>query len=149
MSDSPEVSQQSGARHGGKDWLKRLEQVDRHVASAVENVVQDLEGLALAAEAEAVGQLLTATARVDSEESQSDILQALLDEGRRFASRTAFFLTRPGEVRVWAGRGFDQASSIDGRKLEHENDSLWARMARQPGAVSLDSGECASLPRRP
>ncbi len=149
MSDSPEVSQQSGTRQGGTEWLKRLEQVDRHVASAVENVVRDLEDLAIAAEAEAVGQLLAATARVDRETTQSDILQALLDEGRRFASRTAFFLTRPGEVRGWSGRGFEGGpTSVEGLQFEHGEDSVWARMIKNPGVIELSMDDCAAICRR-
>jgi len=149
MSDSPEVSQQTGTHQGGTEWLKRLEQVDRHVASAVENVVRDLEDLAIAAEAEAVGQLLAATARVDREKTQSDILQALLDEGRRFASRTAFFLTRPGEVRGWSGRGFEGGpASVEGLHFEHGEDSVWARMIKSPGVIELSMDDCAAICRR-
>ena len=94
MSESPEVSQQSEAHLGGR------------VASTVERMARELQDLAATAEEEAVGQLLAATARIDRQSSQSDILQVLLEEGRRFASRTAFFLTRPGEVRGWSSDGF-------------------------------------------
>ncbi|MEM7349462.1 MAG: hypothetical protein AAF657_01555 [Acidobacteriota bacterium] len=148
MSDSPEVSQQTGAHQGGTEWAKRLEQVDRHVASKVEQVVRDLQDLAAAAEEKAVGQLLAATTRVDGAETQRDILKALVDEGRRFASRTAFFLTRPGEVRGWSARGFDdQAPSLDGRHFAYEEGSVWARMARTAGTVTLAGEECAEVCR--
>ena len=130
------------------EWLKSLEQVDRRVASTVEKVVQDLRDLASAAEDEAVGQLLAATARVDGESSQGEVLTALLEEGRRFASRTAFFLTRPEEVRGWAGRGFGSgAAPIEGARFGYEQGGAWARLAANPGAVGLNGEECAAVCR--
>ena len=134
MSESPEVSQQSEAPQGGK------------VASTVERMARELRDLASAAEEEAVAQLHAATARVDSESTQTDILQALLEEGRRFASRTAFFLTRPGEIRGWAGRGFGE-SSIEGLRLGYEDGSVWARLATGAGTVILDADDCSAVCR--
>jgi hypothetical protein len=145
MSESAEESQRSGARSSGPEWLDRLEQVDRHVASTVKKMVRDLQDLASAAEDEAVGQLLAATARVDAETSQSGILTSLLEEGLRFASRTAFFLTRPGEVRGWAGRGF---SALEQAHLDYEEGGVWARIASQSGALRLDAEECSEVCRR-
>lgn len=145
MSDSPEVAQQSGAHQGGTEWLKRLEQVDRHVASTVEKVVRDLQDLAAAAEEGAVGQLLEATAKVDAESSQTEILETLLGEGRRFARRTAFFLTRPGQVRGWVGRGFDNGASLEGAEIEYSAGSAWERLATRPGAIGLDADDCAAI----
>jgi len=98
MSESAEESQRSGTSRNGTEKLDRMKQVDRRVgsvdrrlASTVKKMARDLQDLASAAEEEAVGQLLAATARVDGETTQSGILTALLEEGRRFASRTAFF----------------------------------------------------------
>ncbi len=144
MSESAEESQRSKAQHGGPEGHDHLEQVDRHVASTVKKMVRDLHDLASAAEDEAVGQLLAATARVDGETTQSGILTALLEESRRFASRTAFFLTRPGEVRGWDGRGFP---AVERARLDYEEGSVWARMAAQAGAMKLSAEECKSVSR--
>ncbi len=145
MSDSLEASHPTGAHQGGPGWLKRLEQVDRHVASTVEKVMRDLEDLAEAAEEGAVTQLLAATARVDGEKTQSGILLALLEESCRFASRTAFFLTRPGEVRGWAGRGFSGRVALEDLQFDYEDDGVWARLAQASGALALDSADCAAV----
>ena len=151
MSESPEASQRSGTNRSSTEGLDRLERedrrvnkVDRRVASTVKQMARDLQELASAAEDEAVGQLLAATARVDGETTQSGILTTLLDEGRRFASRTAFFLTRPGEVRGWAGRGF---SGVERTQLDYEEGSVWARIATQIGTVSLSAEESAAVCR--
>ena len=151
MSESAEESQRSGSNRDGtegggrsKQVERRIGPVDRRLSSAVKKMAQDLQNLASAAEEAAVGQLLAATARVDGETTQSGILTALLEEGRRFASRTAFFLTRPGEVRGWAGLGF---SNVEGARLDYQEGSVWARMAAQTGALSLDAEECAVVCR--
>ncbi len=144
MSESAEESQRSGAQSGGLEELDRLEQVDRRVASTVKKMVRDLQDLAAAAEDEAVSNLLAATARVDGETTQSGILTSLLEEGQRFATRTAFFLTRPGEVHGWAGRGF---SDVERTQLDYEEGGVWARIAAQSGALRLDVGESAEVCR--
>ncbi len=145
MSESAEESQRSGAQRRDP-WLDRSEEVGPHVASTVKKMVRDLQDLASAAEDEAVGQLLAATARVDGETTQSGILNALLEESQRFASRAAFFLTRPGEVRGWSGRGF---SNVDGARFDYEESGLWSRMAAQTGVLNLNGedsgGICRSL----
>ncbi|MEM7582629.1 MAG: hypothetical protein AAF560_04565 [Acidobacteriota bacterium] len=143
MSDSVEMSHSAGV--SGPGWLKRLGQVDHHVASKVERVVRDLEDLAVAAEEEAVARLLAATARIDGEKTQSDILLALLEEGRRFASRTAFFLTRPGEVRGWAGRGFGEGVAVEALQLDFSDDGVWARLAKASGTLALDPEGCSAV----
>ena len=146
MSESPEVSQRSGTHQSGTEWLKRLEQGDRPFASAVERMVRDLQDVAFAAEEEAVGQLLAATARLDSKGTQTDILSALLEEGCRFASRTAFFLTRGGEVRGWAGYGFAAGmSSLEGVQFAQGDDDMWAKLAEKDGVVVLCGEEAATV----
>ena len=145
MSESAEESQRSGTRPSGPEWLDRLEQVDRHVASTVKKMVRDLQDLASAAEEEAVGQLLAATVRVDGETTQNGILTSLLEEGLRFASRTAFFLTRPGEIRGWAGRGF---SAVEQAHFDDQGEGVWARVASQGGVIRLNAEESAEVCRR-
>ncbi len=154
MSESPEESQRSRAHRDGTERHDRLEQADRRVgaedrrvASAVKRMARDLQDLAAVAEEEAVGQILAATARVGGETTQSGILLALLEEGRRFASRTAFFLTRPGEVRGWAGRGFATVETVERTHFDYEGGSVWERMATQTGAVYLNVEESAAVCR--
>ncbi len=151
MSESAEASQRSGTdrddteRRGHSErGDRRVGSPDRRLASVVKKMAQELQELATVAEEEAIGQLLAAIARIDGETTQSGILNALLEEGRRFASRTAFFLTRPGEVRGWAGLGF---SGVEGANIDAEDDGVWARMSKQTGALSLDAEECAAVCR--
>ncbi len=146
MSESPEGPQPSLANESGTEWFRRLEQNDRQVAAAVKKAVQDLQELVAAAEDEAVGQLLAAVTRVDDAGTQSDILSALLEEGRRFASRTAFFLTQPAEVRGWAGRGFG-AASISGARLAYGEDSVWTRWTAKTRTMALSAEQCAEICR--
>ena len=96
-----------------------------------------------------VHELLEAVARVDGESTQADILNALLEEGLRFASRTAFFLVRPNEVRGWASQGFDSLPQPIGQlSFEPPADSAWMELIRGDGTVRLSAEECAELGQR-
>src|SRR5262245_65866546 len=50
-------------------------------------------------------ELREATARLDGARTQAEVLTALLEEGGRFASRTALFLTFSDGARGWAAFG--------------------------------------------
>ncbi|MCP3959857.1 MAG: hypothetical protein GY719_18580 [bacterium] len=109
-------------------------------------MARELQDLAATAEEEAVGQLLAATARIDDQSSQSDILQVLLEEGRRFASRAAFFLTRPGEVRGWSSDGFGrEGARLRDLQIEQREGDVWERLVLGAGAIMLDSDGCAEV----
>ncbi len=105
--------------------------------------------LSAAAEEKAVGDVVEAVARIDAAGTQGEILMAMLEEGRRFASRTAFFLTRPGEARGWASQGFGRAAAaIEGLHLDYGSASSWAELARGEGVVTLDGDRCAEACQR-
>ena len=130
----------------------RLEELNRRIVSSVETAVQglnqDLSSFASEAGSSgrkmAAGSLLEAFARIDGEGSQSEILTALLEECRRFASRTAFFLLRPNQIVAWASRGFgDSDNTLAGRSIE--GGGPWDLLAEGGGALSLDADACATI----
>lgn len=113
---------------------ERLEEFRREMTSALE-----------AAGRQAVAEIMKTVTAVDGATTQPDILLALLEGCSRFASRAAFFLTRPGAIQGWASTGFGRgAAAIEGLELEY-GEGAWAELARGVGAVSLDEGECAEL----
>ena len=88
-----------------------------------------------------VGKLLESVAVIDGKADQAEILTSLLEEGLHFASRTAFFLIRQGQVRGWAGRGFDpDQTATYGVQAEA---GPWAKLLESKSAVALD-GEAAA-----
>jgi len=94
-------------------------------------------------------ELLAAINRVDSETTQTDILKALVEEARRFASRTAFFLIRVGEVRGWAGEGWNAAAAtLAELAFDMPRETAWADLAQGNGAVRLDAEGCRDLAGR-
>jgi hypothetical protein len=92
-------------------------------------------------------ELREATARLDGSRTQAEVLTALLEEGGRFASRTALFLTFADGARGWAAFGFaDHAQGIDSLRLSYTQGGL-DRLAAGRGAVALTSEESAELAR--
>ncbi|MEL7058551.1 MAG: hypothetical protein AAGN46_00855 [Acidobacteriota bacterium] len=68
----------------------------------------------LALQHRALDETLAAMRRIDGETGQPEILDALLEESRRFASRSAFFLLRGDQLRGWGSRGFgDRRGAIE------------------------------------
>ena len=92
----------------------------------------------------AVSEVLKTISEIDGANTQSEILQALLEGAVRFASRAAFFLTRPDKIRGWAGEGFGLAGSrLEGLELDYEGS--WSALATGSGALLLSSEDCATL----
>ena len=151
MSESAGMSQQTGA-HAAENLSNRLDELNRQIASSMEMAVQefhrDLSDLTDKAGTDgrqkAANALLEAFARIDEEESQSGVLIALLEEGRRFASRTAFFLLQPTQVVVWGSRGFgDDDNTIASRTIDQ--GSPWDDLAEGGGSLTLDAATCQSI----
>ena len=93
-------------------------------------------------------ELREATARLDGARTQAEVLTALLEEGGRFASRTALFLTFADEARGWAAFGFaDRSQGIESLRLSYTQGGL-DRLAAGQGAVSLSGEESAELARQ-
>ena len=114
--------------------LARLEQLERQIASRVEDVVQSLrreigDGVRTAGEEiqrllDAVQQekqestpdvapaatgpdfagLVAAVARINGQAGQADVIKTLLEESAPFASRAVFFLVRQSQIRAWSSR---------------------------------------------
>lgn len=151
MSESTGMSQQTEALPA-ETLSNRLEELNRQIVSSMETAVQafhqDLSGLTDQADSagrqKAASAILDAIARIDGGDNQSSILIALLEEGRRFASRTAFFLLQPTQVVVWASRGFgDQEDSLAGQTLA--NGAPWTELAENDGSLSLDAAGCVEI----
>jgi len=91
--------------------------------------------------------LREATAKLDAARSQADVLTALLEEGGRFASRTALLLTFADGARGWAAYGFAaEAQGIEDLRLPYSQEAL-AKVAAGRGAVTLSGEESAELAR--
>ncbi len=138
-----------------EEFLERLraarEEILRQLAEAVARTAPAPASAAEpVAEAAAAGdrlaELREAVALMDRAPGQAEVLQGLLDAAGRFASRTALFLTLPGEIRGWSSAGFAQAASaIEGVVLRYEGGSPWIRLAEGKGTVRLSAAECARL----
>jgi hypothetical protein len=119
-------------------------------APAAYLVDSDLAPLAAAAATSARGgameELRGAVARLDRATTQADLLDALLEVARSFASRSALFLTGAEGAEAWGARGFGASGdAIEGLVLHYEEDPAWQRLARGQGPVSLGAGDCARL----
>lgn len=140
----------SESKQAGDSLSLRLEQLNRQVADTMEEAVRSLAAEAVVeAEGNAVGKLLERVAQLDRATDQSGVLLALIEGAREFASRTAFFLTRAGEVRGWAGHGFGSAADdLGDLRFDYADDSVWAELSEGKGAVRMDSEACARLASR-
>jgi hypothetical protein len=91
--------------------------------------------------------LREATAKLDAARTQADVLTALLEEGGRFASRTALLLTFADGARGWAAYGFAaEAQGIDDLRLSYDEPAL-EKLAAGRGAVTLSGDESAAFAR--
>ena len=155
MSESPgspsKSSLQEGAQpvsepspsQGTEALSRRLEELNRQIASTMETAARDVANVGR----RATHDLLDAVRRLDSEETQNGILQALLESGRQFASRTAFFLTQGDSFLGWGGQGFGHATS-EVAGLEIPFGGPWQSLSQGLGAVALDPAGCATLSER-
>ena len=104
------------------------------------------EELSASARRSAFGELRDALSAVDRARSQSEILTALLSEAGRYASRAALLLTRPGEIRGWAGRGFGDAdAALPNVAVDTGSNGSWGRLAQGQSTVRLSAADCAEL----
>jgi len=91
-----------------------------------------------------VGDLLEATARIDAAKTQAEVLTALLEEGRRFASRTAFFLLRGESAHGWESRGFGEGDgAVPG--LEPGSLESFEEVTQGVGPVAAGEGDRSAL----
>jgi hypothetical protein len=148
-----EVSQ--WLKSSSEDLLGRLAELrppvpDRFVAHedlepAVRSAAEGLaEGLSSSARQGSVSELRDALGAIDRARSQADILNALLRESARYASRAAVLLVRGGEVRGWSGQGFGDAAVRDASLGSPESGS-WSHAFQGQGPARLTTAECAEL----
>ncbi|HET9226671.1 MAG TPA: GAF domain-containing protein, partial [Thermoanaerobaculia bacterium] len=102
------------------------------------------EGLSSHARRGGVSDLREALGALDRARSQADILNALLQESGRYASRSAILLLRGGEVRGWAGQGFGGAEVRD-VNVGAPEEGVWSRIFQGAGPARLSATECAAL----
>ena len=94
----------------------------------------------------ALRDLRDGVAVIDRARSQADILNALLRESLRYASRAVVLLNRGGELRGWGSQGFGDAdAALRELSLSASPDSVWGRLAQGEGASRLSAAECAEL----
>jgi hypothetical protein len=94
---------------------------------------------------DALRDLRDAVAVIDRARSQADILNALLRESLRYASRSAVLLNRGGELRGWGSQGFGDAEAAVRELALNASQGAWSRLAQGEGALRLSASECADL----
>lgn len=97
---------------------------------------------------DALRDLRDAVAVIDRARSQADILNALLRESLRYASRSAVLLNRGGELRGWGSQGFGDAEAAVRALSLDASGGAWGRLAQGEGAQRLSASECADLSSR-
>jgi hypothetical protein len=136
-------------RSGSEEVLRRLDDLTPTLPSsyvASETLAPVTAELETATRQGVLGELRDAFQTIDRARTQSEILHALLGAASRCASRTALLLTRGGEVRGFAGRGFGSSDeAVRGIALPAAGVSAWARLAAGQGAVRLNAAECAAV----
>jgi hypothetical protein len=91
-------------------------------------------------------ELSAALSAIDRARSQAEILNALLQEAGRHASRAAILLLRGGEVRSWAGTGFGDAdAALRQLSLGIPSDGSWSHVFQGQGPAWLSASDCALL----
>ncbi|HSG40133.1 MAG TPA: hypothetical protein VLE27_10890 [Thermoanaerobaculia bacterium] len=94
----------------------------------------------------ALRDLRDGVAVIDRARSQADILNALLRESLRYASRAVVLLNRGTDLRGWGSQGFgDAEAALRELSLNASPDTAWGRLAQGEGAARLSSSECAEL----
>lgn len=94
---------------------------------------------------DALRDLRDAVAVIDRARSQADILNALLRESLRYASRSAVLLNRGNELRGWGSQGFGDAEAAVRALALDASGGAWSRLAQGEGALRLSASECADL----
>ena len=84
--------------------------------------------------------------KIDTAQSQTEVLEALLVGSGTFASRSLLFLTREDGLQGWGGRGFETLEGmLQEIHLEYSADSTWAELAEGRGTVKMSGEACAEL----
>jgi len=103
------------------------------------------------AEGEAAGRdglgsdLREALAAIDRARSQNDVLQALVDQSSRFASRAAVLLLRPEGLVGWVAHGFEGApDDIRSASVAAQAED-WSTAVGGEGPRRLPASRCAQL----
>jgi hypothetical protein len=93
----------------------------------------------------AFAELTASLAALDRGRTQAELLNTLLAEGARHASRTVLFLTRTAGAEAWGAHGWgESAEALAGLTVAYD-DGAWGRLAAGAGTVSLRSADCATL----
>jgi hypothetical protein len=136
-------------RSSSDEVLRKIEELAPELPGSFlrhEDFTPVSEELSASARKSAFGELRDALSAVDRARSQSEILTALLSEAGRYASRAALLLTRPGEIRGWAGRGFGDAdAALPNVAVDTASDGSWGRLAQGQSTVRLSATDCAEL----
>ncbi|HWM92907.1 MAG TPA: hypothetical protein VN493_19240 [Thermoanaerobaculia bacterium] len=104
------------------------------------------EGLSSQARRGGVSELRESLGAIDRARSQAEILNALLRESGRYASRAAILLLRGGEVRGWSGHGFgDNEAAMRDLNLGAPEDGAWSQTFQGAGPARLSAAGCAAL----
>lgn len=122
------------------------EQARREAEQARHEAEQARQEAGRQAQRGGAAELSSALASIDRARSQAEILNALLQEAGRYASRAAILLLRGGEVRSWAGTGFGDAdAALRQVSLGIPGDGHWSHVFQGQGPAYLSAADCALL----
>ncbi|HVT61194.1 MAG TPA: hypothetical protein VHR45_22720 [Thermoanaerobaculia bacterium] len=146
-------------RSGSDEVLSKIEALTPHLPEsfvAHEDLAPEAEELSSRARREAFAELRDALGAIDQARSQAGVLEALLEESAPFAARAAVLLLRSGQLRGFAGRGFDPPLGaerpVSELVLAPAPDSVWGRLSSSDdhpvACVALSAAECADISSR-
>jgi F0F1-type ATP synthase membrane subunit b/b' len=126
--------------------LEAEQQARQEIEQARQQAEQARQEASRQAQRGGAAELVAALSSIDRARSQADILNALLQEAGRHASRAAILLLRGGEVRSWAGTGFGDAdAALRQVSLGIPGEGSWSHVFQGQGPAWLSSSDCALL----
>ncbi|MES1243557.1 MAG: hypothetical protein ABUT39_18255 [Acidobacteriota bacterium] len=125
---------------------KARQEAEEQARQEIEKARQEFEQSRRQSQRGGAAELTSALAAIDRARSQADILNALLQEAGRRASRAAILLLRGGEIRSWAGTGFGDAdAALRQVSLGIPGDGHWSHVFQGQGPAHLTAADCALL----
>lgn len=127
---------------------KARQEAEQQARQEIEQARQQAHEEAAASQPQPGGaaELSAALSSIDRARSQAEILNALLQEAGRYASRAAILLLRGSAVRAWAGTGFGDAdAALRQVSLGIPGDGHWSHVFQGQGPAWLTAADCALL----
>ncbi|MEM7482292.1 MAG: hypothetical protein AAF481_14035 [Acidobacteriota bacterium] len=136
-------------REGQEELLRSLEEAPPALPEGLVDPASLTAAVKGESRSEAQRAFLATLRRFDRCQSQTEVLQVLLEESGAFAARRAIFLTRSEEATGWSGAGWSDddgsGETMRGVSIPFDADDGWARLRDSGGTIALGSARCAAL----